>query len=114
MAKRTGAREIIVDGWESLTHELFQGSWNEGIRRHRLTAAFRGQSEVPGDLSTSLMRMGGQYWRVETAMLRAFRKYARTETRTFDTLWHWLALAQHHGLPTRLLDWTYSPFVAMH
>ena len=106
--------EIRVSSWRELQDELYAGAWHEELGRFRSDFAFRGEADDRNDLSTSLARLGGAYAEVEGHLLRNFRKYARREAVPEDSLWNWLALAKHHGLPTRLLDWTYSPYVALH
>jgi hypothetical protein len=100
--------------WSGLQEELFADSWNEELGLHRSNFAFRGRPDAEDELSTSLARLGGDSAAIERPLLRHFRKYAASDAVPVDSTWNWLALAQHHGLPTRLLDWTYSPYVALH
>lgn len=105
---------IRVESWGELTEVLFAEAWNENLGRFRSKEAYRGLSSDSYVLDTTLMRLGGEYDKLERHLLRNFRKYAHRNMVEKDSIWHWLTLAQHHGLPTRMLDWTYSPFAALH
>jgi hypothetical protein len=105
---------LQVSSWCSLQDVLFEGAWDAGLGRFRTNCAFRGLSDAGYRLDTTLMRLGGDYARLEKHLLRNFRKYAYRTGIHPHSIWQWLSVAQHHGLPTRLLDWTHSPLCAMH
>ena len=107
-------KDIVVNSWCELQEELFRGSWNPGIQRFRSPFVFRGLSDKDYRLKTSLMRLEGPYPDLERHLLRNFRKYSQPVSGHLPSFWHLLTIAQHHGLPTRLLDWTYSPYIALH
>ncbi len=113
-ADNAGSRIQTVHSWNELVDALFEQSWKPDISRFRSNFAFRGLSDASYELKTSLSRLDGQYWELERHLVRNFRKYAHRNVVEKDLIWNWLSVAQHHGLPTRLMDWTYSPFVAMH
>lgn len=105
--------ENAVD-WSHLNELLFEKTWDPTIKRYRSTYAYRGVSDEKWSIENGLMRMGVPYPSMEQNLLKQFKKYAHKHVVERDTEWHWLSIAQHHGLPTRLIDWTYSPLVALH
>jgi FRG domain len=112
------ADTIEVDSWAAFMalQQRFAGEPN------RLWM-FRGQPATGGELHTSLERALRRFElpierqeELERLLLREFRRHYHRYTADVpaedDTL-RWLALMRHHGAPVRLLDLSYSPYVAL-
>ena len=89
------SNDTRVESWCELCERLYENSWQDALMRFRSNYAFRGLSDKAYDLKTSFTRRCRDYAHLEYHLLRNFSKYA-------EVPW------------TRLLDWTYSPFVAAH
>eukprot|EP01086_Lenisia_limosa_P006363 TRINITY_DN25138_c0_g1_i1.p1 TRINITY_DN25138_c0_g1~~TRINITY_DN25138_c0_g1_i1.p1 ORF type:complete len:340 (+),score=60.60 TRINITY_DN25138_c0_g1_i1:173-1192(+) len=85
------------------------------------TVVFRGHANSDWDIKSSLSRTASgtgskaekHIKESELPILRSFIRYAHTANPE-GGLFGWLALMQHHACPTRLVDFTRSPFVALH
>ena len=86
---------------------------------------FRGVSDASYSLVPKLGRvdiarvrsagLAGDIYEVEKTVIDTFKRGAPAFLPPVSySEWEWLALMQHHGAPTRLLDWSDSPMVALH
>lgn len=107
---------VVIDSIEKVMELISYQEWNEDIGRMRGSFFFRGMPDARFKLTTSLrMNCKQLHKQLEPAVLRNFTKYASIEDPTLSSsIWKQMMIGQHHGLPTRLLDWTRSPLIALH
>jgi hypothetical protein len=111
---------VTIESLADLIARVTPASPDPATGRHRDSGVYRGAANATWPLLTSLDTLGGvtpahSKADLEEHILRNFIRYSRPFFPVSPiNEWEVLIAAQHHGLPTRLLDWTYSPMVAAH
>ena len=107
-------KEIIIHSFDEFSSLVFEDCYDEKIKRFRNDVVYRGVCNKDFKLDSKLNRICHHDLDLESSIVRSFRKYGYADLSGIESFWQLLATGQHYGLPTRLLDWTYSPFVAAH
>jgi len=112
-----------MDGW---CENVPCYSWDDFVNKvHKLPQNkffYRGQSDDKQPLRSSFDRavdasqsLVRERWQYEAAILREFKRRAHhyiLDAPAKNDLLEWLSLMRHHGAPTRLVDFTYSHYIA--
>lgn len=97
---------------EQASRLILDQDYNPEINRLRSHFLFRGMPDATFPMVTSLQRnCKGKQQALEPSILKSFGRYASINE---NSVWEQMTLGQHHGLPTRLLDWTHSSLIALH
>lgn len=107
--------EILVESIGKYIDYIFELGKKNG-EYDRVAYAFRGQKSEKYKLTSSLQRnYGNNSDFAEKRLLENFKKYgASLNSKIDNSVWRNMIIAQHHGTPTRLLDFSFSPLVALH
>jgi len=107
----------MVDSIEEFWKEFY--SHAEKASKGGLSTIFRGETDSGNELIPSIGRKTkegthGDITQLESNLLSEFKRLSLPELQVLPKLeLEWLFLAQHYGLPTRLLDWSSNPMVAL-
>ena len=114
LSRRRSYRVFRLESWEAFLKLVTGPPYSQW--------AFRGERDERWPLYSSLSRylqnfgVSPRAWlQQEGRILRIFKRKGHqflSQPPDWEDDFQWLALMQHHGAPTRLIDFTWSPYVA--
>ncbi|MBQ7677916.1 MAG: FRG domain-containing protein [Lachnospiraceae bacterium] len=109
-------KTIDVDDMTGVILLLEEQRYRPELKRYRSLHIYRGMPNADFRLRTSLKRnCKDKSSLLEPMILANFTKYAALEDPAIEeSVWKQMILGQHHGLPTRLYDWSFSALTGLH